>query len=51
MPHTLVIEAHAVVYANRLATYPAWPELAELLDCAECDVPTTARPRLTSERA
>ena len=35
---------HAEVYAQRLARYPDWPELAELADCPECVVPSDERP-------
>ena len=45
------IDAHAAVYAQRLASYPAWPELDELEPCVECVVPATARPAVESERA
>ena len=38
------IEAHARTYAERLASYPAWPEIDELPDCVACEVPSTARP-------
>ena len=38
------VEAHAQVYADRLASYPAWPELAELADLPACEVPASARP-------
>ena len=38
------VQAHAATYAQRLASYPAWPELAELDECIACDVPATARP-------
>jgi glutathione-regulated potassium-efflux system ancillary protein KefF len=38
------IEAHAQTYAQRLRSYPDWPELAALGDCPACPVPTTARP-------
>lgn len=38
------IEAHAQVYAERLARYPDWPELAELADLPACEVPSSARP-------
>jgi glutathione-regulated potassium-efflux system ancillary protein KefF len=38
------IDAHAAVYAERLRSYPAWPELAELDACPACEVPLTARP-------
>ena len=35
---------HAAVYAQRLSSYPAWPELADLDDCVDCEVPLSARP-------
>jgi glutathione-regulated potassium-efflux system ancillary protein KefF len=35
---------HAGVYAERLASYPGWPELADLAECVACEVPATARP-------
>ncbi|MGH8797063.1 MAG: NAD(P)H-dependent oxidoreductase [Caldimonas sp.] len=38
------IRAHAAVYAERLASYPAWPEIAALPECPTCEVPLTARP-------
>lgn len=38
------IDAHAAVYAERLATYPRWPELDELPECVACEVPSTERP-------
>jgi glutathione-regulated potassium-efflux system ancillary protein KefF len=38
------LAAHARTYAERLAEYPGWPELAELEQCAECAVPPSARP-------
>ncbi len=38
------IATHAAVYADRLASYPQWPELAELDACPACDVPASARP-------
>jgi glutathione-regulated potassium-efflux system ancillary protein KefF len=31
-------------YAERLASYPRWPEIASLPDCVACEVPSTARP-------
>lgn len=39
------LAAHAEVYAERLARHPDWPELAELGQCPECEVPSDARPR------
>lgn len=38
------IEQHARLYAERLASYPDWPELAELPECAIDEVPASARP-------
>lgn len=38
------IEAHAQTYAQRLRSYPDWPELADLDACPACAVPITARP-------
>jgi len=38
------LAAHAAVFADRLATYPAWPELAALEPEPECAVPADERP-------
>jgi glutathione-regulated potassium-efflux system ancillary protein KefF len=38
------IDAHALVYAQRLLDYPQWPELDDLPECLACDVPPSARP-------
>jgi glutathione-regulated potassium-efflux system ancillary protein KefF len=38
------LAAHAKTYAEKLADYPAWPEIAEVEDCVECHVPESARP-------
>jgi len=38
------VAAHESVYVQRLATYPDWPELAELPECIACEVPQDARP-------
>jgi glutathione-regulated potassium-efflux system ancillary protein KefF len=38
------VAEHAQVYAQRLASYPAWPELDELPECPACEVPLNARP-------
>ena len=38
------IDSQAAVYSERLASYPAWPELDELDACPSCEVPTSARP-------
>ena len=38
------IEQHAALYAQRLGSYPDWPEIDELPPCVACEVPETARP-------
>jgi glutathione-regulated potassium-efflux system ancillary protein KefF len=38
------LAAHARKYGQRLAQYPDWPELADLAECVECEVPPNARP-------
>jgi glutathione-regulated potassium-efflux system ancillary protein KefF len=38
------LQAQAEVYADRLARYPDWPELAELPPCTPCDVAADERP-------
>jgi glutathione-regulated potassium-efflux system ancillary protein KefF len=38
------IAGHAKVFGERLATYPNWPELADLDACPACDVPVADRP-------
>jgi glutathione-regulated potassium-efflux system ancillary protein KefF len=35
---------HVTVFAQRLQSYPKWPELDELEQCPACDVPATDRP-------
>jgi glutathione-regulated potassium-efflux system ancillary protein KefF len=36
--------AHAKTYAERLSSYPRWPEIDSVPDCVACEVPSTARP-------
>ena len=43
------IAAHAAVYAQRLNSYPHWPEIDDLPDCVECEVPASARPVDTAD--
>jgi glutathione-regulated potassium-efflux system ancillary protein KefF len=43
------VQAHVDVFRQRLASYPDWPELAELAERAECDVPSDARPATHEE--
>ena len=38
------LAVHAETYAQRLADYPAWPEIELVEDCVECAVPPSARP-------
>jgi glutathione-regulated potassium-efflux system ancillary protein KefF len=38
------IADHVAMFAQRLRSYPQWPELDELEQCPACDVPTTDRP-------
>ncbi|OYT99203.1 MAG: NAD(P)H dehydrogenase [Burkholderiales bacterium PBB1] len=38
------LNAHAALYARRLASHPDWPELADLAECPACVVPPLARP-------
>lgn len=40
-----VLDAHARLYAERLASYPHWPEMAALPDCPACGVPGADRPQ------
>ncbi|NML43133.1 NAD(P)H dehydrogenase [Ramlibacter sp. G-1-2-2] len=44
------VQAHAEVFAQRLASYPDWPEMADLASCPACNVPTTDRPVPHDER-
>lgn len=38
------VAAHVEVFAQRLGSYPQWPELEELDACVACPVPETDRP-------
>lgn len=38
------LAAHVQTYAQRLASYPGWPEIAELEPSPDCAVPADARP-------
>ena len=38
------VAAHAEVFAQRLDSYPQWPELDNVPDCVACEVPEDARP-------
>lgn len=39
------LQAHVDVFAQRLASYPDWPELQGLQRCPGCDVPEADRPQ------
>lgn len=43
------LEAHAQVYAQHLASYPNWPELADMPACPGCEVPAGERPASQEE--
>ena len=38
------VAGHVQTFAERLASYPHWPELDELEQCIACEVPVTDRP-------
>jgi len=38
------VQAHARTFVDRLASYPDWPELEDLPDAIECEVPVDERP-------
>jgi glutathione-regulated potassium-efflux system ancillary protein KefF len=38
------VAKHVAIFADRLASYPQWPELDELEQCPACEVPPTDRP-------
>ncbi len=38
------LTVHAQVFADRLRTWPDWPEMADLAPCPNCEVPADARP-------
>lgn len=39
------LKQHEDVFADRLASYPGWPEIAELVAGPDCAVPADARPQ------
>ncbi len=43
------VAAHAALYAERLAGWPAWPEIEDLPECVACEVPADARPAAAEE--
>ena len=42
---TATVQAHAAMLAERLASWPQWPEIAELDPVPDCAVPADARPQ------
>jgi glutathione-regulated potassium-efflux system ancillary protein KefF len=38
------LQAHVEMFLQRLASYPNWPEIAQLEPTQSCDVPASARP-------
>jgi glutathione-regulated potassium-efflux system ancillary protein KefF len=40
------IAAHAAMVADRIASWPAWPEIDELPPCLPCNTPAAERPAL-----
>jgi len=45
------IEAHAGMLAERLASYPDWPEMEEIEPCPRCIVPQSDRPAENDDTA
>lgn len=42
--HAAEVDAHIEVFAQRLQSYPNWPEMDEIESCPVCEVPPTERP-------
>ena len=38
------VDAHVAMFAERLASYPQWPEIEDMENCPDCVVPDTDRP-------
>ena len=38
------VDAHVAVFAERLRSYPGWPEMEDLETCIACEVPARDRP-------
>jgi len=43
------LAAHVEVFSQRLSSYPDWPELEDIAECATCEVPATDRPQEHAE--
>jgi glutathione-regulated potassium-efflux system ancillary protein KefF len=41
------VDSHVSMFASRLRSYPQWPELEELEQCAACEVPPIDRPAVS----
>jgi glutathione-regulated potassium-efflux system ancillary protein KefF len=39
-----MLAAHIDVFRQRLSSYPDWPEMEDIPECAACEVPATDRP-------
>lgn len=48
---TETIDAHVATFAERLRSYPEWPELDDLETCVACEVPSADRPASTHHAA
>lgn len=42
------VETHVQVFANRLQTYPHWPEMDDIEVCPACIVPASQRPQTSN---
>jgi len=40
-----MLAAHVEVFSQRLLSYPDWPEMEDIAECATCEVPATDRPQ------
>jgi glutathione-regulated potassium-efflux system ancillary protein KefF len=40
-----MLAAHIDVFRQRLSSYPDWPEMEDIPECAACEVPATDRPQ------
>lgn len=39
-----VVTRHVATFVERLRSYPRWPELEDLEQCPQCEVPGSDRP-------
>jgi glutathione-regulated potassium-efflux system ancillary protein KefF len=47
--HADEVSAHAAIFSDRLASYPAWPEIDDMDSCVNCVVPEADRPKELGE--